>query len=177
MLRYPEVITSRRLLLAAVFFAFGTGVFPAFSGAAVPPDFSVTDQYVEAIPGVTGGKNVKDTKGGKPQRSAKLASLKKHGDDGAELSELVALTAPDAALSDAGEGSSPGSAGKPKGPGASDSSGPESDPAIVAVASQALEPAQAGSIGIFFPIALVFLTAMAIGYLVLRTRGNGSQIS
>lgn len=177
MLRYAKVNTSRGLILTSVLFVLGAGIFPGLSGAAVPPEFSVTDQYAETIPGVTGGKKVNDAKTGKPRRSAKLKALGNRGEDGSKLSELVALTAPAAALSSTDQGSKPGSAGKAREATAAGSSSTESDSPIVAIADQALEPADVGSVGIIFPIALIFLTALAIGYSVTRIRGNSSRLS
>jgi len=157
-------------MLAVALFCLGAGFSPATSSAAVPPQFALTDQYRETIPGVTGGENVNDAKGGKPQRSDKLESLEKRGEDGAELSELVTLTAPSAALSEGKNGIRPNAANNAK-------DATESDSAIVAIADQAFEPAVGGSIGMLLPIGLVLLAGAAIGYSVIRFRSNDGQVS
>jgi hypothetical protein len=164
----------RRLLATLVVLAFAAPA-PALaqrSGTNAPPGNSAIDEYVESVPSANGSTPTRGLVGPKPQRLAGAAgrTLRAAGKDGRLLEQIVAATAPTAALKAAGK--TKVSAALPAIPG-SDAPGAKGRSPLSSVADAILTGSGGGSgMGAAFPLLLV---ALAAGTLVLGRRRRRPQ--
>jgi hypothetical protein len=163
-------------------------------GALVPPENSAVNQYTEAYPTAGGERNADKRKGRERSPKQVLGSRKeerlhRHGDDGAEVAEVVAETAPVAEPEQEVEESgapAPGGSGGGQGGGAAESEpapGPNrsavGDPAVSDVSgssgvgeivSQATGSSSPGGIGLLLPLLIVATALWAFTYAIRHRR-------